>query len=116
MLIFGEDEEWVDHEERIHQTVYFLYANYDVAGTPAADLVQDASPNYLGALLAGVSGAPLTDHQKAQLQARASVPAYNEHGYQGADGTWYVRDAQTEWLGVRDDQSQLDYLALEPVR
>ena len=114
--IFGKDEAWVDHEERIHQTVYFLWANYDIAGTPAADLVRDASPNYLGAMVADAIGAPLTEYQKAQLAARVAVPAYNEHGYEGADGVWYVRDAPTEWLPVRDDEAKLDYLALASVR
>ena len=62
----GEDE--ATHAERLWQTDYVIWANYDVAGNSQTSENIDTSINYLGALMKQLIGAPLTDYEKAQQE------------------------------------------------
>lgn len=95
---FGDDyndnwftnEDQAEHAERMWQTSYVIWANYDVTGNSQTSEERDISANYLGALLMELIGAPLTDYQKAQLEVMQTMPAINTTGYESADGTWYL--------------------------
>ncbi|MBM6682807.1 LTA synthase family protein [Collinsella intestinalis] len=86
---FTNEDEAV-HAERLWQTDYVIWANYDVAGSSQTSEQVDTSTNYLGSMLLELIGAPLTDYQKAQIAARTEMPAINTTGYCDADGTWFL--------------------------
>lgn len=81
------------HAERIHQTTYVVWANYDVAGgRPSADGNDDTSADLLAAMTLDAMGAPLSGFQQAQLGARHEIRALNADGFLGADGVWHALD------------------------
>ena len=84
----GEDP--AVHAERLWQTDYIIWANYDVAGRDQESRVDDLSTNYLGSVMMDLIGAPMTDWQKAHISLRAALPAINSTGYEDADGRWYL--------------------------
>ena len=115
----NEDE--ATHAERLWQTDYVIWANYDVAGCDQTSEKIDTSTNYLGSLMMQLVGAPLTDYQKAQITARTSMPAINTTGFCDARGTWYMTGATTEAatteagdaaVNTRNDLSHIQYLKL----
>lgn len=71
----GEDD--ATHQERLWQTDYIIWANYDVAGCDQTSETDDLSTNYLSTQLMQLTGAPLTDYQKAHMTLRESLPAIN---------------------------------------
>ena len=95
LLYPDEDINSIEHIERERQTVYMVYANYDVAGVDSLNDTSATSTNYLGAQVLNLIGAPLTDFQKAQLVLSEDLPCVNLSGYQDADGTWYEADNET---------------------
>lgn len=82
----GEDD--ATHQERLWQTDYIIWANYDVAGCNQTSEVDDLSTNYLSTQLMQLIGAPLTDYQKAHMTLRESLPAINSVGYEDASLRW----------------------------
>ena len=83
------DESEIDHTQRLWQTKYLVWANYDVAGADRIDSEQDLSVNYLASTVLEAVGAPLTDAQKAQQAMRSYIPCINMIGYMDADGAWH---------------------------
>ena len=83
----GEDD--ATHQERLWQTDYIIWANYDVAGCNQTSEVDDLSTNYLSTQLMQLIGAPLTDYQKAHMTLRESLPAINSVGYE--DASYFAR-------------------------
>ena len=91
-----EDEDDVTHTERVWQTEYVIWANYDVAGCDQTSEELDLSTNYLAAVMMELIGAPLTDYQKAQLVLMEDMPVINSVGYQDSDGVWYAKDEEID--------------------
>ena len=89
------DEDPAVHQERLWQTDYIIWANYDVVGNDQTSEVDDLSVNYLGAKLMEVIGAPLSTYQKALMSLREALPAINTTGFEDADGTWYLTGDDT---------------------
>ena len=89
------DEDPAVHQERLWQTDYIIWANYDVAGNDQTSEVDDLSVNYLGAKLMEAIGAPLSTYQKALMSLREALPAINTTGFEDADGTWYLTGDDT---------------------
>ena len=77
------------HDQRVYQTCYLTWANYDIAGTGQTSAKVDAGPDTLAAMLLDQIGAPLTNYQKAQLEFRKSIVQMNQFGYKAVDGNWY---------------------------
>ena len=84
------DEDEATHQERLWQTDYVIWANYDVAGNDQVSEEVDLSTNYLGSVLMDLIGAPMNDYQKAQAVLREAMPAINSSGYEDAEGRWYL--------------------------
>lgn len=82
------DEDDATHQERLWQTDYIIWANYDVAGCDQTSEVDDLSTNYLSTQLMQLIGAPLSDYQKAHMTLRESLPAINSVGYEDASLRW----------------------------
>ncbi len=87
------DEDNTTHQERLWQTDYIIWANYDVAGNSQTSETDDLSTNYLGAELMQVIGAPLTNYQKAHISLRDALPAVNSTGFEDSEGRWYLSSA-----------------------
>lgn len=109
--LYFPDEDDVIHQERTHQSSYFIWANYDVAGNDQVSAADDASADLLGAMTLDLIGAPLTDMQKMRLASRLDIPAVNLFGYQGADRTWYAAYAKNDYDDTYRQVSWINYLA-----
>lgn len=108
---FYPDENDLDHQERLHETAYLAWANYDVAGTDTLALGQTTSANFLAAQVLDRIGAPLTDYQKAQLVISKDVPALNFYGFLGTDGAWHAtNEGGTELRQELTDLKSMQYL------
>ncbi|OUO35561.1 LTA synthase family protein [Olsenella sp. An290] len=90
------DEDPASHSARTYQTTYFVWANYDVAGSDQTGASETTSPAFLAAMAKEAIGAPLTDFQKAQLVARGEMPALSLLG---------ALDAQGAWVGLDDEEA-----------
>ena len=117
------DEDDATHSERLYQTEYVIWANYDIEGRAQESDEVDLSTNYLGATLMELIGAPMSDYQKAQMALRAEMPAINSVGFEDTDGVWHLTEsadddatAQPEAyaaaLKARQDLAMMQYLKL----
>jgi hypothetical protein len=110
-LYFADEEDEVVHQERVYQTEYMIWANYDVAGVGQKSATENASADMLGAMTLHYIGAPLTTYQQARLVNRQDIHALNAFGYLGADGEWYASDdAASPYAQLRQDLAYLNYL------
>ena len=106
-LFSGEDE--LAHNLRTHETVYLVWANYDVAGSTARK-VRDTSVCYLGASLAETIGMPLTTFQRAELAVREELPALSLIGTRLADGSWVAYGEDDALPASYADLADIAYL------
>ena len=90
------NEDDATHQERLWQTNYIIWANYDVAGNSQTSHEKDLSSNYLSSELMSLIGAPLTDYQKAHISLRQSLPALNSVGYEDAQGRWLLSSSKSD--------------------
>ena len=90
LYFYGEES--AIHEARSHQTPYFIWANYDVAGNDQVSQQRDMGLNSLGATLLDLIGAPMTDFQKSTLGIREQIACMGLYGHRGSDGVWYLND------------------------
>lgn len=108
----GEDE--ATHAERLWQTDYIIWANYDVAGRDQSSTQVDLSTNYLSASLMNLIGAPLTKYQKAHETLREAMPAINATGFEDASGRWFLSSAAAdEMTGERVRQARQDLQVMQ---
>ena len=99
LYYYGEDS--AVHEARTHQTPYFIWANYDVAGNGQTSQQRDMGLNSLGATLLDIIGAPMTDFQKSTLGLREKIACMGLYGHRGYDGVWYLNDDEASpFIGV----------------
>ncbi len=107
-LYTGEDT--VTHEERLYQSDYLIWANYQVAGSSQAAQNHVASASDLAAQSLEQIGMPLTPHQKAQLGARDQLIGLNLFGYCDLKGTWHDLNEDTNNAAAKTLQ-ELHYLS-----
>lgn len=103
-------EDTAAHTQRIWQTSYVVWANYEVAGVAAESRHVDASIGYVGALALQAIGAPLSDYQKARLAMRAKLPAINVAGFADERGSWHLPDEADAALGARAARDDLEHM------
>ena len=108
--LYPDEADELAHNLRTHETTYFIWANYNVAGSAQDGEKDDTSPAYLGAMLAEKIGAPLTDFQKSQLVVREEMPAVSLVGVSDADGTWCSLEDEVNVPGTFDDLAHISYL------
>lgn len=86
-----EDQQTFEMQQLQYETVWTIWANYDI---PEADgLVM--SPNYLSSYLLSLTGLPLTGYQQYLLSQREAIPAMNAFGYLGNDGQQHPYGEET---------------------
>lgn len=90
------DEDDATHAERLWQTDYLIWANYDVAGSEQTSEEVALSANYLGTVMMDLIGAPLTDYQKACLQIMQNLPAINSTGFATRQQDWYLKGTEID--------------------
>ena len=100
-----ESDEDLEYGLRTHETVYLMWANYDVAGV-TEESTSETSVCYLSALLAQTIGMPLTDYQKAELVIHEELPSISLVGTQLADGTWVAYDSE-DWSALPESYADL---------
>lgn len=104
------DEDELQHEARVFQTDYVIWANYDVAGTAQEGTVDDCGADMLGTRTLDLVGAPLEDFQSAQIAAHQRLQIVSGIGYQGTNGRWYVPGMEPSLDAVYHDMSLMDFL------
>lgn len=103
------DEDGGLHFKRSHETLYTIWANYEIAGA-ASGVMTESSPSLLAAQILNMIGAPLTDYQKATLGASDDITAINQEGYLGSDGAWYaLDDAKSAYAVTIDKWRRVQY-------
>lgn len=112
------NEDDATHQERLWQTSYIIWANYDVAGNTQTSQEDDLSSNYLSSELMKLIGAPLTDYQKAHLTLRQSLPALNSVGYEDSQGRWLLSssksdEASNDTIAAACEKARSDYHAMQ---
>ncbi len=98
----SQEEEGLAHSQRAFQTLYAVWANYDLAGWSGDDAKSGSeeagrhrqesdviSMNYIGTQTMRMAGVPLADWQLADVAMREKVRAVNIDGYYDKDGQWY---------------------------
>lgn len=98
------------HAQRVRQTPYLIWSNYEVEGTGSEPIERDLGLCSLAAYANYLVGAPLTDYQKAQMVLMEDVFALNAFGYQGSDGQWYSFDDESGYSDAIRDLEWLQYL------
>lgn len=87
-----EDQQTFEMQQLQYETVWTIWANYDI---PEADgLVM--SPNYLSSYLLSLTGLPLTGYQQYLLNQKETIPAMNAFGYLGNDGQQHPYGEETQ--------------------
>lgn len=112
------NEDDATHQERLWQTSYIIWANYDVAGNSQTSHEEDLSSNYLSSELMKLIGAPITDYQKAHLTLRQSLPALNSVGYEDSQDRWLLSssksdEAYNDTIAAACEKARSDYHAMQ---
>ena len=105
---FGDEADAAVHAERLWQTDYVIWANYDVDGRSQDGTETDTSSNYLGSMLMDLIGAPMTDYQKAHMTLREAMPAVNATGYEDRSLRWYLASQNAEGEALMQDETDAD--------
>lgn len=109
-LLFPDEDEIV-HQQRIFQTVYSIWANYNVAGNEQVSANKAASTSNLAAQMLYQIGAPLTEYQKSLFVLSNKIPAYNAFGVMATNGNWYAADdTNSDVYSLEHDLCYLSYL------
>ncbi len=104
-------EDTASHAFRIHQSTYFVWANYEIAGNTELNVYDTVGANEIAAIALNKIGAPLTDYQKALLATRSDVPTINVAGYLGADGLRYDLESEdSPYTSTIDKLRRVQYL------
>ena len=91
--LFYPGESDAEHQQRIYQTSFFVWANYDVEGAERFADITNVTTSNLSALALEIAGVPLSDYQETVLQESKVASAYNAFGVCDAEGTWYDTDS-----------------------
>lgn len=104
-------EDTASHAFRVHQSTYFVWANYEIAGNNELNVYDTVGANEIAAIALNMIGAPLTDYQKALLATRSDVPSINVAGYLGADGLRYDLESEdSPYTSTIDKLQRVQYL------
>lgn len=119
-----QNEDEAVHAQRLWQTDYIVWANYDVAGRDQESKVDDLSINYLGSSMMDLIGAPMTNWEKAHITLREALPAINATGFEDKSLHWYLSSAATkpedypagsaaaEAIDARSDLAKMQYFMM----
>lgn len=104
-------EDTASHAFRVHQSTYFVWTNYEIAGNNELIVYDTVGANEIAAIALNKIGAPLTDYQKALLATRSDVPSINVAGYLGADGLRYDLESEdSPYTSTIDKLQRVQYL------
>ena len=108
---YYKNEDDLTHSQRAYQTVYAMWANYDVAGNDQVSTNVTLNTSTLGAQLMYQIGAPLSNYQKAQLASSDTIAQMNALGYQDTSGAWHkYADATGNEKKTINDLKMMFYL------
>jgi phosphoglycerol transferase MdoB-like AlkP superfamily enzyme len=100
----------MDHQARVYQTDYFIWANYDVEGCEQTSEIEGVGTDCLGALTLDLIGAPLNEFQAAQLGIHTRLPEISSIGYSGTDGHWHAPGTSPYLDPIYQQMAHMDYL------
>ena len=103
-------ESGYDHEIRLYETTYTVWANYDVAGQAQVSAERTLGLSHLSALTLDAIGAPLTNFQKAQIVTSETLPTICLMGVRGTDDSWVPTEEAATVSTVYEDLQAITYL------
>lgn len=103
---FYPEDGSAEYVQRVYRTPYFIWANYDVAGSGRYTQDNPTSASYLSALLMESIGGPMDDYQKTQLQASRDLPLLNLYGFSDSEGNEYLFDGEAAGGDVSPSSSE----------
>lgn len=77
----------IEDLQKLYQTPFFIWANYDIEEKTGEKL----SINYLSSYLCDVAGLPKTPYQQYLSELREKYPVINGNGVVDADGKYYTK-------------------------
>lgn len=98
---YADDSSEIAFQESMYQTDYFIWSNYDIAGSEwragAGAALYDGSmaPASLMSWTMSFIGAPLNDYEKADYVSRWWVQSNNVFGYLDAASSWHPMSEST---------------------
>ena len=109
------DDETPEGMNKSYQTLYAMWANYDVAGADELEKGEKTSICFLASMLLNAIGTPMTDYQKALLTLQEDMPALNCFCIMDAAGNVYwldetAEDIPAETSNAREYLRQISYV------
>lgn len=130
--LLADSNDETAYQEALYQTTYFVWANYDIAGTSWLPSNEYWSPEYYDhyaaveendveytASMSSASlmswalsyiGAPLTDYEKANYMSRYWLQSNNFFGYMDATGSWHASEQEEEFIELDVYQKGMDII------
>lgn len=99
-----------EQNARLHQTPFFIWANYDIEEQDGVEI----SLNYLSNKLIEVCGMPKTDFQQYLDTVMAEVPSISAFGYKGSDGKWYRAGEKSKYSDKLNEYNIVQYYRMFP--
>ncbi len=94
-----------EQNANLHQTPFFIWANYDIEEQEGVEI----SLNYLSNKLIEVCEMPKTDFQQYLDTVMAEVPSISAFGYKGSDGKWYRTGEKSKFSDKLNEYNIVQY-------
>lgn len=95
----------VEEEQKRYVTPFMIWANYDIGST----YVEKISVNYLSTLVASVAGLPMSSYQTYLYNLYKQIPVIDNVGYIDKNGTYYLRNEQSEYSTLLSNYEKVQY-------
>lgn len=94
-----------EQNANLHQTPFFIWANYDIEEQQDVEI----SLNYLSNKLIEVCGMPKTAYQRYLDTVMEKVPSISAFGYKGEDGKWYRSGEKSDYSDKLNEYNIVQY-------
>ena len=103
------DDDTPEGMNESYQTLYAMWANYDIAGADELETGEKTTICYLASMLLNAIGAPMTPYQEALLTLQEDMPALNCFCVMDPDGNVYWLDETAEGIPAETSNAR-EYL------
>lgn len=94
-----------EQNARLHQTPFFIWANYDIEEQQEVEI----SLNYLSNKLVEVCDMPKTPYQRYLDTVMEKVPSISAFGYLGENDKWYRSGEKSEYSDILNEYNIVQY-------
>lgn len=94
-----------EQNANLHQTPFFIWANYDIEEQQDVEI----SLNYLSNKLIEVCDMPKTAYQRYLDTVMEKVPSISAFGYKGENGKWYRSGEKSDYSDLLEEYNIVQY-------